>query len=105
MSGQKISLEGQERLKTMVRTNDGFDIAEVDLKLRGPGDMMGTKQSGVIDLNIADIIKDNAILQYARQIAIEILDDDPKLEKSKNKTILREYNLKGNHQLEWSRIS
>ena len=105
MSGHKISIEGQERLKTMVRTNDGFDIAEVDLKLRGPGDMMGTKQSGVIDLKIADIIKDNAILQYARQIAIEILDDDPKLEKSKNIAILKEYKLKGNNHLEWSRIS
>jgi ATP-dependent DNA helicase RecG len=105
MSGNKISAEGQERLKTMVRTNDGFDIAEVDLKLRGPGNMMGTKQSGVIDLKIADIVRDNAILQYARQIAIDILNDDPKLEKNKNKAILKEYNLKGNHELEWSRIS
>ena len=105
MSGQKISNEGQERLKTMVRTNDGFEIAEADLKLRGPGDMMGTKQSGVLDLKIADIIKDNAILQYARQIAINILNDDPKLEKNKNKTILKKYNNIGNNQLEWSRIS
>lgn len=105
MSGQKISNEGQERLKTMVRTNDGFEIAEADLKLRGPGDMMGTKQSGMLDLKIADIIKDNAILQYARQIAINILNDDPKLEKNKNKTILKEYNNIGNNQLEWSRIS
>ena len=66
---------------------------------------MGTKQSGMLDLKIADIIKDNAILQYARQIAINILNDDPKLEKNKNKTILKEYNNIGNNQLEWSRIS
>jgi ATP-dependent DNA helicase RecG len=105
MSGNKISKEGQERLKTMVRTNDGFDIAEVDLKLRGPGDMMGTQQSGMIDLKIADIIKDNAILQYARQLAINILNDDPDLSKEKNKIILNEYKQKSNQKMEWSRIS
>ena len=89
----------------MVRTNDGFEIAEVDLKLRGPGDMMGTQQSGVIDLKIADIIKDNSILQYARKLAIEVLNEDPNLEQSKNRSILQEYKRKSNQQMEWSRIS
>ena len=105
MSGEKISKEGQQRLKTMVRTNDGFEIAEVDLKLRGPGDMMGTQQSGVIDLKIADIIKDNSILQYARKLAIEVLNEDPNLEQIKNRSILQEYKRKSNQQMEWSRIS
>ena len=85
MSGNKISTEGQERLKTMVRTNDGFEIAEVDLKLRGPGDLMGTQQSGILEQKIADIIKDNAILQYARQLALTLLEEDPELKLSKNK--------------------
>ena len=70
----------------MVRTNDGFEIAEVDLKLRGPGDLMGTQQSGILELKIADIIKDNAILQYARQLALTLLEEDPELNSLKIKT-------------------
>ena len=64
VSGHKLSNEAKTRLKTMVDTNDGFKISEVDLHLRGPGDMMGTKQSGVLNLKLADLVKDNAILQY-----------------------------------------
>jgi ATP-dependent DNA helicase RecG len=105
MSGNKISTEGQERLKTMVRTNDGFEIAEVDLKLRGPGDLMGTQQSGILELKIADIIKDNAILQYARQLALTLLQEDPEIKLSKNKDILSHYKTISNKQIEWSRIS
>ena len=86
MSGNKISTEGQERLKTMVRTTDGFEIAEVDLKLRGPGDLMGTQQSGMLELKIADIMKDNAILQYARQLALTLLEEDPELKLSKKQS-------------------
>ena len=105
MSGNKISTEGQERLNTMVRTTDGFEIAEVDLKLRGPGDLMGTQQSGMLELKIADIIKDNAILQYARQLAITFLEEDPELKLPKNKPVLSHYKEISNKQLEWSRIS
>ena len=105
MSGNKISTEGQERLKTMVQTNDGFEIAEVDLKLRGPGDLMGTQQSGMLELKIADIIKDNAILQYARQLALTLLEEDPEIKLSKNKNILSYYKTISNKQIEWSRIS
>ena len=105
MSGNKISAEGQERLKTMVRTTDGFEIAEVDLKLRGPGDLMGTQQSGMLELKIADLIKDNAILQYARQLALETLHEDPDLKLPKNKPILQYYKEVSNRRLEWSRIS
>ncbi len=69
-------------LETMVRTNDGFEIAEVDLSLRGPGDIMGTQQSGVLNLKIADIVKDNDILQHARFYAKKILLKDPDITKS-----------------------
>ena len=72
----------------MVRTTDGFEIAEVDLKLRGPGDLMGTQQSGMLELKIADIIKDNAILQYARQLALTFLEEDPELKLPKTNLYL-----------------
>ena len=69
ISGDKLSNEGKTRLRTMQDTNDGFKISEVDLRLRGPGDMMGTKQSGMLDFKIADLIIDNKILNFARQEA------------------------------------
>jgi ATP-dependent DNA helicase RecG len=72
LSSHELTKEAKTRLKTMVETNDGFKIAEVDLKLRGPGDLMGTQQSGVLDMRIADIIKDSELLQLARKWAIEI---------------------------------
>jgi ATP-dependent DNA helicase RecG len=68
-------------METMVRTNDGFEIAEVDLKLRGPGDIMGTQQSGVLNLQIADLVRDRDILQLARHHAIKLLKDDAPLAK------------------------
>lgn len=73
MSGQKLSKEAKIRLRTMVDTNDGFKIAEVDLKLRGPGDLMGTQQSGVLNLKIADIVQDSALLYTARQAAKNVV--------------------------------
>jgi ATP-dependent DNA helicase RecG len=76
-------------METMVRTNDGFEIAEVDLKLRGPGDLMGTQQSGVLNLQIADLVKDRDILNLARNYAVKILKEDAPLEKPIN-LILRE---------------
>lgn len=79
MTSFKLSKEAKTRLETMVRTNDGFEIAEVDLKLRGPGDIMGTQQSGVLQLKIADIVKDGDILKIARSFAWEVLKKDPSL--------------------------
>lgn len=84
MSDYKLTSDGKKRMETMVRTTDGFEIAEVDLKLRGPGDMQGTQQSGILDLKIADIIKDEKILKYARNLATEILQEDRNLELQKN---------------------
>lgn len=88
MTGQKLSNDSKIRMETMCRTNDGFEISEVDLKLRGPGDIMGTQQSGVLNLQIADLVKDRDILQLARQYAIKILKDDAALAKPEH-TALR----------------
>lgn len=88
MTGQKLSNDSKIRMETMCRTNDGFEISEVDLKLRGPGDIMGTQQSGVLNLQIADLVKDRDILQLARQYAIKILKNDAALAKPEH-TALR----------------
>ena len=104
MSGNKISEDGK-RLQTMVESNDGFEISEADLKLRGAGDLMGTQQSGALNLKISDLVKDNNILKYARHIAIELLEEDPNLGKEKNKKILEFITNKKNNKIEWSRIS
>jgi len=81
MTGHKLSNDSKIRIETMCRTNDGFEISEVDLKLRGPGDIMGTQQSGVLNLQIADLVKDRDILQLARHEAIRLLKDDPSMNK------------------------
>mgnify|MGYP001160795477 FL=1 len=105
VSGQKLSNEAKTRLKTMVDTNDGFKISEVDLHLRGPGDMMGTKQSGILDFKIADIVKDSKILHYARKEARELIEKDPKLEKEENINIVRYYRPYARKRLGWSKIA
>ncbi|SEP58079.1 ATP-dependent DNA helicase RecG [Flavobacterium urocaniciphilum] len=81
MTDYKLSEDSKTRMETMVRTNDGFEIAEVDLKLRGPGDIMGKQQSGVLNLQIADLVKDRDILQHARHLAIKLLKEDPSMDK------------------------
>ena len=91
MSGNKVSEEGKERLKTMVETSDGFKISEVDLRLRGAGDMMGTKQSGALQFKIADLVKDSNILEYSRNVSVRLLEQDVNLEKEENKNILKSY--------------
>ena len=88
MTSHKLSADSKTRMETMVGTNDGFEIAEVDLKLRGPGDLMGTQQSGVLNLQIADIVRDRDILQLARNYALKILKDDAPMQKPEN-AILR----------------
>ncbi|WP_026704988.1 ATP-dependent DNA helicase RecG [Flavobacterium soli] len=89
MTSHKLSSDSKIRMETMVRTNDGFEIAEVDLKLRGPGDLMGTQQSGVLNLQIADIVRDKDILQLARHHAMKILKDDAPMEKPEHQTLRR----------------
>ena len=105
MSGNKLSHEAKARLSTMVETNDGFKIAEEDLKLRGPGDMMGTQQSGMLNFKIVDIVKDNKILIFARKEAENLLQNDQSLEKAENINIARAYFPYAKERLGWSRIS
>ncbi len=105
MTGHKLSSEAKTRLQTMVQTNDGFEIAEVDLKLRGPGDLMGTQQSGMLNLKIADIVRDNDILKTARYYAIQLLKDDPTLQKEENSAINYTYSQLIKHKNIWKYIS
>ena len=105
MTSHKLSSNSKTRLETMVGTNDGFEIAEVDLRLRGPGDIMGTQQSGVLNLKIADIIKDNDILQLARHHAKSILKIDPSLTLSENQVFLHTYKQLGKYKNIWNYIS
>ena len=105
MTGDKLGKEARERIKTMVQTNDGFKIAETDLKLRGPGDLSGTQQSGVLDLHIADLSRDGNILKEARMSAIEILKDDPDLTAPLNSKLNQELRKLNRQSLNWSRIS
>ncbi|MDC1168031.1 ATP-dependent DNA helicase RecG [Flavobacteriaceae bacterium] len=105
LSSFKLSSEAKKRLKTMVETSDGFKIAEVDLKLRGPGNMMGTQQSGVLNLKIADVVKDSPILFRARNSALEILQDDQNLTKIKNNRIQKTYTEISKTTGAWSNIS
>ncbi|TAE00414.1 MAG: ATP-dependent DNA helicase RecG [Bacteroidetes bacterium] len=105
MTDVKLSRDSRNRMDTMVRTNNGFEIAEADLKLRGPGDLAGTQQSGIVDLQIADLAKDQQLLQNARQIAIEIIDSDPTLSNPKY-NLLKEFLEGKNHRnKEWAKIS
>jgi ATP-dependent DNA helicase RecG len=87
MTSHKLSNDSKTRMDTMTRTNDGFEIAEVDLKLRGPGDLMGTQQSGVLNLQIADLVRDRDILQLARNYAMKILKDDAPMQKPEHATL------------------
>ena len=106
MSGYKLSDEARKRLHTMVETNDGFEIAEADLRLRGPGDIEGTQQSGIpFDLKIAHLGKDGQILQYARDVASEIIAQDPELAKDENLLLAKQLKEEKKRGLEWGVIS
>jgi len=101
----KLGRESKTRIETMVRTNNGFEIAETDLKLRGPGDLMGTQQSGVLDLLIADLGRDGQILQQARERAVEVLEKDPELQHPENVVIRKQIASMRKTAMNWSRIS
>jgi len=105
MTGHKLSNDSKTRLEAMVNTNDGFEIAEIDLKLRGPGDLMGTQQSGVLNLKIANIVKDKDILQHVRYLAQKVLNEDPSLSQPKNNPILITYREMGKFKNIWNYIS
>ncbi|MFY0605517.1 MAG: ATP-dependent DNA helicase RecG [Cyclobacteriaceae bacterium] len=105
MTGHKLSKEAKLRIQTMVESTDGFKIAEVDLQIRGPGDLMGTQQSGIADLIISDLSTDTEILQLARSVASEVLHNDPKLEHPSNQKIKRQVSASKKNAVNWSRIS
>ncbi len=104
MSGMKLSSDAKIRLDTMVRTNDGFEIAEIDLQLRGPGNIEGTQQSGVLDLKLTDLAIDQQLLAEARKTVIHILDNDPELMNEENR-ILRQYFETKSGGISWDKIS
>jgi ATP-dependent DNA helicase RecG len=104
MSGHKLSSDGRTRLNTMVKTNNGFEIAEIDMQLRGPGNIEGTQQSGVLDLKVADLTTDQEILQQARNCVIEIFDKDPQLALPENQILNQAFQTK-NAGLSWDKIS
>ena len=105
MSSFKLTSEAKERIRTMVRTNNGFEIAEADLKLRGPGSIEGTQQSGIINFRIADLAKDGRILQAARKLATDILESDPNLQTPENVPIRHYLESEGKDIKGWSLIS
>lgn len=105
LTGNKMSNDTRTRMETMVRTNDGFEIAEVDLKLRGPGDLMGTQQSGVLALKIADIVKDQEILKAARAYAIDLLKADPDLVQPEHQCVAYTLDQLQRHKNLWKYIS
>lgn len=105
MTDYKLSADSKTRIGTMVRTNNGFEIAETDLKLRGPGDLMGTQQSGALDLLIADLGKDSNILQSAREEALQTLQQDPDLASPENAVVKIQVDSMRKTSVNWSRIS
>lgn len=106
MTSYKLSEEGKQRMQIMINSNDGFEISEADLKLRGPGDIEGTQQSGVaFDMKIANLGKDGAILRLARDIAQEIIAIDSNLEKESNYMLKNELNRKFGQKVNWGIIS
>lgn len=104
MTSYKMGADSKLRMETMVRTNDGFEISEVDLKLRGPGDLDGTQQSGVMDLKIADLAQDGQILQLARSSAQAILNEDPNLLAPENQLLLKQLIYQSKTRTSWSKI-
>lgn len=106
VTNYKLGEETRKRLEIMVRTNDGFEIAEADLKLRGPGDLEGTQQSGIaFDLKIADLARDGQLLQYVRDVAEKIVDEDPEEEKPENQVLWKQLRALRKTNVNWASIS
>ncbi|HWY13482.1 MAG TPA: ATP-dependent DNA helicase RecG [Bacteroidia bacterium] len=104
MTSYKLGVDSRTRMETMVRTTDGFEISEVDLKLRGPGDIEGTQQSGVLDLKIADLVRDGQIIQLARTAAQTILNEDPDLILEKNKILHKGLVQREKTRPDWAKV-
>jgi ATP-dependent DNA helicase RecG len=105
VSSFKLSADAKTRLETMVRTQDGFEIAEVDMQLRGPGDIMGTRQSGQLPFKLASLTQDGTILSWARHVVEQLLNDDPQLTRPEHISIREHWVRLYKHQWGWNRIS
>lgn len=105
MTGNKVSQEGKKRLETMVSTNDGFKISEVDLEIRGPGDIMGTQQSGLLNLRLADLARDGKIVSIARDTARALLNNDPDLKSPEHQALRQEMKRILTAKPNWGKIS
>lgn len=104
VTDHKITGEGKKRMETMVRTNDGFEIAEADLQLRGPGETQGTRQSGMIEMKIGDFVKDENIIRHTRRMVSLLLDDDPTLSKPEHFTTRNYFDKNYSNDFDWGRI-
>jgi ATP-dependent DNA helicase RecG len=104
MTGNRLSSEGRQRNGVMVETCNGFEIAEKDLELRGPGDLEGTRQSGALELHLADLVEDRAILEASRQAVEQLLGDDPELVKPEHQNLKR-FLLSQKVKNQWGMIS
>ena len=105
MTKNQISNDAKKRIDIMTKTNDGFKIAEVDMELRGPGNLLGTQQSGLLNFKIADIINDKEILKHSRNDAKLIIKNDPELKNLENKEIKKEFNRINETSIVWKFIS
>jgi len=106
LTGYKLASDTRKRMEIMVRTNDGFEISEADLQIRGPGDLEGTQQSGLpFELKIANLAQDGKMLEIARNAAIEILEIDPQLEKAENRILVNQLRKLKTNTLNWGAIS
>ena len=104
MTGNKLSKEAKIRVDTLIRTNNGFEISEIDLQLRGPGNIEGTRQSGILDLKLADLVTDQKLLTEARNLVIEIFNEDPELNQMRHK-LLKDYFENKQSGISWDKIS
>ncbi len=105
MTGLKLSKEGKERIETMVLTSNGFEIAEKDLKMRGPGDLLGTKQSGISDLKLTNLSTDGELLEKIKDWVLELIYEDPDLLLPDNQSLKRHLDLKNKDKIQWSKVS
>jgi ATP-dependent DNA helicase RecG len=106
LTGFKLATETRKRMEIMVRTNDGFEISEADLQLRGPGDLEGTTQSGMpFELKIANLAQDGKMLEIARNTALEVLENDPTLAKAENFVLQQQLRKLKTNTLNWGVIS
>ena len=105
MTSSKLNDDAVTRIETMVRTQDGFEIADVDLQLRGPGDLMGTRQSGVMEYKLANLVHDAALVEWARRAAVRIVDEDPQLERPEHAALRARFSDFARGRMAWGRIA